>query len=287
MDPEGAPALIINGDDFGFSSAVNHAIIKAHRDGVLTSASLMINEPAVGEAVALARAHLHLAVGLHLTLVLGHAALPPAEIPHLVNRNGEFSASPARAGLNYFFSAAARRELRREMRAQFMKFAETGLPFAHVDGHNHLHMHPTVFAELVALCEEFRVKRLRLVGNEWRTHIRVERRREPAKWILGAIFGLLARSGGRRLARREFRSPSRVYGLLRSGRMDEDYLLALIECMEMVDSEIYLHPLAPDADEGERRENPDGDRELAALLSPRVRQAIAARGFRLTNYVGL
>jgi hopanoid biosynthesis associated protein HpnK len=287
VDPEGAPALIINGDDFGSSSAVNHAIIKSHRDGVLTSASLMVNEPAAGEAVALARAHPQLAVGLHLTLVLGHAALPPAEIPHLVNLNGEFSSSPARAGLNYFFSAAARRELRREMRAQFMKFAETGLPFAHVDGHNHVHMHPTVFAELVALCEEFGVKRLRLVGNEWRTHIQVERRREPAKWVLGAIFGLLARSGGRRLATREFRSPPRVYGLLRSGRMDEDYLLALIECMEMVDSEIYLHPLAPDADEDERRENPDGDRELAALLSPRVRRAIAARGFRLTNYAGL
>jgi chitin disaccharide deacetylase len=145
--------LIINGDDFGSSAAVNRAIIQAHREGVLTSASLMVNERAAPQAIELARANPTLAVGLHLVLVLGRAALPQHEIPHLTDAQGHFSSSSFQAGVKYYFSAAARRELRREMRAQFEKFVATGLPFSHVDGHTHLHQHPLIFKELIRLCE--------------------------------------------------------------------------------------------------------------------------------------
>src|SRR5437588_7983476 len=63
--------LIINADDFGRSAAINQAVIRAHREGVLTSASLMVNEPAFDEAVQLARENPKLGVGLHLTLLCG------------------------------------------------------------------------------------------------------------------------------------------------------------------------------------------------------------------------
>src|SRR5262245_16207624 len=98
----------------------------------------MVNERACEQAVELARANPGLAVGLHLVLVLGRAALPYPEVPHITSREGRFTDSPFRAGLNYYFSPAARREMRREMRAQFERFAATGLPFSHVDGHTHL-----------------------------------------------------------------------------------------------------------------------------------------------------
>src|SRR5437870_6350189 len=122
MTLNSAPPLIINGDDFGYSEAVNCAIIQAHREGVLTSASLMVNERAASGAVRLAKENPSLAVGLHLVLVLGRAALPSSQIPHLVDAHGNFTRSSFRAGLNYYFNPAARRELRREMRAQFDKF---------------------------------------------------------------------------------------------------------------------------------------------------------------------
>lgn len=287
---EQAPALVVTGDDFGLSEAVNRAIITAHQCGVLTSASLMVNEAAAADAIRLAHAHPRLAVGLHLTLVLGHAALTPAEIPHLVNAGGEFPTGPFRAGVKYFFHPSARREVRREMRAQFEKFAASGLPLSHVDGHNHLHLHPVVFSELIGVCEEFGVRRVRVVGDEWRTHRRIVGRggshsRQTLQTLqtrmMSAIFGLLARSAGRKLSGRGFESLPRVYGLLRSGAMDEEYLLALVAAIERTSSEIYLHPLAPDADAAERRYNPGGADELAALVSPRLREAIAARGFRL------
>src|ERR1039457_2620927 len=83
--------LIVNADDFGRSHSINEAVVRAHQEGILTSASLMVNEPGLDEAVALARENPKLGVGLHLTLLVGHSALPPEKIPSLVNDCGEFS----------------------------------------------------------------------------------------------------------------------------------------------------------------------------------------------------
>src|SRR5206468_1495957 len=118
--------LIVNADDFGRSSSINLAVIRAHREGILTTASLMVNEPSCAEAVALACDNPTLGVGLHLTFLCGHSALGPEAIPGLVNSRGEFGNNPASAGFRYFFSRSLREQLRAEMLAQFRKFRETG-----------------------------------------------------------------------------------------------------------------------------------------------------------------
>ncbi len=276
--------LIINGDDFGYSAAVNRAILQAHQQGILTSASLMVNEAAAAQAIALAKTHPALAVGLHLVLVLGRAALPHAEVPHITDAQGRFTDSSLQAGLQYYFSNAARREVRREMRAQFEKFAATGLPFSHVDGHTHLHQHPVVFAELINLCEEFDVRRVRVVKGEMRLSLRLDRRHLPIKLVWGTVFNLLGHWCERQLRGRGFVQPQKVYGLLQSGDLNEDYLLGLIPRMARTATEIYAHPLAFDADATARRENPGGARELAALTSVCVRAAVERAGFSLTTY---
>lgn len=277
--------LIINADDFGSSDAANRAIIRAHLDGVCTSTSLMVNEPAAEAAVELARENPSLAVGLHLVLVLGHSSLSPSQIPHLVNQNACFSDSSFEAGIKYYFHPAARRELRLEMRAQFEKFAATGLPFSHVDGHTHLHMHPVIFRELVDLCEEFGVRRVRVVRGERRISEGIGRLTAGDR-ITAVVFDLLARHCEKVLKGRGFIVPSRVYGLLQSGRMDESCLLSLLQAIPAEISEIYSHPM-----ESGRREdllsNPGGESELNALLSHRVKAAIARRGFTLSTYEGL
>jgi hopanoid biosynthesis associated protein HpnK len=288
--PRAPIPLIINGDDFGYSEAVNRAIVLAHREGVLTSCSLMVNERAAPQAVELARSNPSLAVGLHLALVQGRAALPHAEIPHITDPNGNFTASPFRAGVHYYFSPAARRELRREMRAQFERFTSTGLRFSHVDGHAHLHQHPVIFDELIKLCEEFDVRRVRVVKGEVRLSLKLDRKNMPGKLILGTVYNLLGRDAERRLRGRGFVQPQKVYGLLQSGDMNEDYLLGLIRLIGRPDQfdatggEIYAHPLAFDADEAAKRENPGGERELKALISARVRSAIEAAGFMPATY---
>src|SRR5207248_10400465 len=117
-----ARRLVVNADDFGRSSSINQAVIRAHREGILTTASLMVNESGFEQAVALARECPNLGVGLHLTLLCGHSALPAEQIPGLINAKQEFSNSPAGAGSRYFFRRELREQLRAEIHAKFQKF---------------------------------------------------------------------------------------------------------------------------------------------------------------------
>src|SRR5688572_12086849 len=106
-----ARRLIVNADDFGRSHSINLAVVRAHREGVLTSASLMVCGEAAGEAIELARQNPRLGVGLHVSLVCGASALPPGAVPGLVNPEGHFSDDPVTSGIRYFF----RRELRPQL----------------------------------------------------------------------------------------------------------------------------------------------------------------------------
>src|SRR3954466_16019015 len=114
-----ARRLIVNADDFGRSRSINEAVVRAHREGVLTTASLMVNEPACDEAVALARENPRLGVGLHLSLLCGRSALPPENIPGLVNEKSEFGNEPAAVGFRYFSRRSLHEQLRAEIHEQF------------------------------------------------------------------------------------------------------------------------------------------------------------------------
>src|SRR5262249_57191763 len=87
--------LVVTADDFGLGVDVNEAVRRAHRDGILTCASLMMGAPAAKEAVDIARAE-GVPVGVHLTLVDGRPVLPPERVPDLVDSDGRFK--PGLAG---------------------------------------------------------------------------------------------------------------------------------------------------------------------------------------------
>jgi len=276
--------LIINGDDFGFSSGVNQAIIEAHERGVLTSTSLMVTGDAFEEAVTLAKAHPTLAVGLHLVLACGRSVLPPAQIPHLVDAHGNFSNQPEKAGIYYHFSAAARREIPLEIRAQLEKFRQTGLPLSHVDGHVHVHIQPVVLNHLVNLSDEFNIRSMRLPLEDLSATLRADRSDLPIKLLLSIVYAGLRRYGEFVLRSRNIQFVDRVYGLFNSGRMTEDYLLKLIPHIQSNWVEIYSHPAAAIAGELANESYGLGEAERDALISDRVRAMIHDQGFKLANY---
>lgn len=273
---------IINGDDFGFSQGVNQAIIQAHTQGVLTSTSLMVSGDAVEDAIAISRHHPSLAVGLHLVLVCGRSVLPPDQIPHLVDSKGNFPDSALQAGLRYQFQPAAREELQREIRAQLSKFRDSGLFLSHVDGHLHLHSHPVVLRILVDLAQEFNIRVIRLPAEELEFTLKLDRRNLLTKLVWSGVFAGLRRYGEGLLKTHGISFAQRVYGLLQTSNMTEEYLLGLIPQIQADLIEIYSHPAVVNA--GERLNGPVGGVELAALLSGRVREALAVNGFELTNY---
>lgn len=276
--------LIINGDDFGFSCGVNRAIIQAHERGILTSTSLMVTGEAFNEAVSLAQSHPNLAVGLHLVLVCGKAVLPSSEIPHLVDDKGNFSNKAYRAGLDYQFNTAAHQELKQEIRAQLEKFRDTGLRLSHVDGHLHLHSHPVVLRALMELVDEFNIKVIRLPSEELRLTLNLDKSDLGNKLIWSIVFNRLRRYGEGLLKAKNISFAQRVYGLLESGKMTEEYLLGLIGQIRANVVEIYSHPAFCIPDEPSNGPLGLGEAEYNALLSDRVREMLFNSGFELTNY---
>jgi hopanoid biosynthesis associated protein HpnK len=274
--------LIINGDDFGLSSGHNQAIIDAHEQGVLTSTSLMVTAPAFDEAVTLAKAHPNLAVGLHLVLGCGKAVLPPSEIPHLVDAQGNFSDQNNLAGIRYNLSPQARRELPLEIRAQLEKFRATGLQLSHVDGHNHMHFNPAVLHALAELAEEFNINVIRLPYEELRITLKLDSNGFVEKLMWSMIIAGLRRYGERVLKSKKISFADRVYGWLETGQMTEPYLVGLIPQIRANLVEIYSHPAF--ALPGEPKPYGLAEAEFEALLSAQVREAIANSGFELTNY---
>lgn len=276
--------IIINGDDFGFSQGVNQAIIKAHEQGVLTSTSLMVTGDAAEDAIAYAKSHPNLAVGLHLVLVCGKSVLPPSKIPHLVDALGNFPDDSLQVGLRYQFNRAARRELHLEIRAQLEKFRATGLKLSHVDGHLHLHSHPIVLGILAELAEEFNINIIRLPSEELSFTLKLDRSDLPTKLLWSFVFTGLRSYGEKLLKSKRIYFCDRVYGLLQSGRMNENYLQGLIPQIKAEVVEIYSHPAIAFLGEPLNGLPGAGEFELAALLSEQIRDLLTTNGWELTNY---
>ena len=268
--------LIVNADDFGRSHSINQAVIRAHQEGILTSASLMVNEPGFDEAVALARQNPKLGVGLHLSLLCAHSALSPEKIPGLVNARGEFSNNPVGVGFRYFFNRSLRELLRAEIHAQFSKFHATGLPLDHVNGHLHLHLHPVVFGILMEDAEKLGIQRMRFT----RDCLARSRRMARGRWFYRAshalIYEWLSSRACKPLRQHGIRHAQISFGLLQNARVDEEYILKLLPELPAGDSELYSHP---SLDEFKH--------EFDALVSPRVKELVKKLGIELIRYQDL
>jgi chitin disaccharide deacetylase len=274
--PKSRCRLIVNADDFGRSPSINRAVIRAHREGILTSASLMVNEPASAEAVALARENPKLGVGLHLTLLVGHSALPPEKIPGLVNTRSEFPNNPVGAGFRYFFNRGLREQLRAEIHAQFDRFRATGLPLDHVNGHLHLHLHPVVFGILMEDSEKLGIRHLRFTRDCMARSNRMTQGRWLYRISHAAIHAWLSSRAREPLRQRGIRHAQITFGLLQDSHVDEDYVLKLLPELPPGDSELYSHP---SLDEFKH--------EFDALVSPRVKEQIEKLGIGLIRYQDL
>jgi len=277
--------LIVSGDDFGLSPGVNAGIIGAYRDGILTSASLLVNAPATDEAVAQALEHPGLAVGLHLALAQGRAAAAPESIPDLVGADGAFGDQPVLSGLRYFFLPGMRTQLRREIAAQLDRFRSFGLALSHVDGHMNMHLHPVVLDILLELAPEHHIGAIRLTRDPLLEALRLDARWPLRKLAEGTVFSALACWAAPRLRAAGVRFSDRLYGLHQTGAIDERYLTALIPRLPHGMTELYCHPgVLPDPEVARWMPGYQHDTEMAALCSPRVRQAVYDHGITLCSY---
>ncbi|MBI3564675.1 MAG: ChbG/HpnK family deacetylase [Elusimicrobia bacterium] len=257
-------SLIVTADDFGYSSSVNRAVVEAFRHGILRFASLMVLRPAAREAAALAKEYPGLGVGLHLELCADQ---------------------PEKAGLRYFFDAKARAGVEGEIRAQFDALLALGVTPTHVDGHINIHVHPVVFPALCRVAREYGVPRVRLPSGELSASLDYPGDADPVLPRLALAGTFAAMRAWIRPAAAGLTVP-RTWGLLRSGRMTEEYAVWLLGRLPDGLTELYFHPCADPASEAPA----DGPTpthqtvtELRTLTSARVRAALDASGAALAE----
>ncbi|HXZ11724.1 MAG TPA: ChbG/HpnK family deacetylase [Candidatus Sulfotelmatobacter sp.] len=133
--------LIVNADDFGMSRGICDAVLIAHRFGIVTSASMMMNMPATEYAFEVASRAPNLGVGIHLNLCAGKPVLPPEQVPSLVDADGSFHPPGAMRRKLWMFEASGR-EIEMEWRAQIQRMKSRGFQPSHADSHQHTHIYP-------------------------------------------------------------------------------------------------------------------------------------------------
>lgn len=245
--------IVITADDFGADIAVNEAVERAHLEGILTAASLMVAGPAAADAIERARRMPKLGVGLHLVLTDGKAILPPEQIPALVDSEGNFRTSMVRSAFDIARSSATKAQLRAEIEAQFVAFAATGLPLDHVNTHKHFHLHPHIAEIIIEVGKPYGMRAMRVPRD----------RKSPM------IMEWLSKRLARRLSSAGILANRQVYGLAASGKFDKLRMQRVLSKLPNGLSELYCHPATLDSFPGSAPGYHYLD-ELEALLDPVV-----------------
>lgn len=216
--------IIFTADDLGLDEPTNFAIERAHREGVLTAASLMLGQPGGTHALEIIRRNPKLQIGWHF-----HAC----DSQPLTVREWPWGKSPARAGLTLAVSPSARALIRRELAAQWNAFTATRAPCRFINGHHHLHIHPFIAREMS-----------RLVASQF------------TGWVRGFevnFFGANPRGGlMHRLLRRRSRRwlkawpagrrTDSLWGLDRTFRMSADEITPVLPTLPDGFHEFIFHP---------------------------------------------
>ncbi len=158
--------LIVTADDFGISLGVNQAIIKAHINGGLTNASLMVNANYLDNALQLARQQApNLKLGLHINITTGKPVSQQKHIPHLLNKDGNFKYGPVSLLVQTLLNPHIMPEIEKEITAQIKKLQDYNVQINHFDGHHHVQMIPRIFKIVTNLAKKHNIQQLRIVNE--------------------------------------------------------------------------------------------------------------------------
>ncbi|MCC7105681.1 MAG: ChbG/HpnK family deacetylase [Chloroflexi bacterium] len=277
--------LIVNADDFGLSPAVNRGILQAHRDGPVTSASLMANLPAAADAVALWQAAPSLGLGLHLNLTADRPICPPDQVPSLRRADGRFFAlGELLARLTTGRTRVA--DVERELAAQVERALALGGRLDHLDGHHHIHVHPRVAPVVLRLARRYGVKAVRAPAEgvaPIRNHHPGPRGaiRVLGISLFGRLFAALARRAG-------LRTTAHFRGMALGTGFGPVALQRELRQLPRGLTELMVHPGRLDDEAARFTTFTVGrDRELAALVASETREALQTVGARLVRWSDL
>jgi predicted glycoside hydrolase/deacetylase ChbG (UPF0249 family) len=288
--------LVVNADDLGVSRGATLGVVRAHREGIVTSASLAATTPFYEHALtACVRACPELGIGLHFTLTSGRPVSPAARVPLLVDEKGFFRWRflPLLAAASLGAPRGLLDQVELELEAQLERLSRDGVRPDHIDGERHVHLIPGVFERVVAAAARRGIPFVRLgrdVGPGFARAADLPRLAFGGGWAKSCLLsGLAARDRSRLGA--GIMSAESVASYLYTGRLDL-LLPALLERPRAGTLEIMVHPGVPEESRDLQLGNPALERYLASEDRRRELEAcIAARGrtggWRLATFAQL
>lgn len=270
-----ATRLIVNADDYGRSPAISAGIRRAHRQGIVTSTTVMINFPGAAEAV---RRAVHecpdLGVGVHLCLTAGRPVLPPERIPSLVGSDGAF---PLRGAQLARLGDMVADEIRAELRAQIEATrGSADVRIDHLDSHHHVtYMHPRLLAVMLELAAEYQLP---------------VRSPLPRGGLPAAIAAGLAPPGVTQEQAGQVEAmvsgtphPAAFSASFFGARATLEQMLQILDDLPAGATEIMCHPGLSEK-KSTSSYNTERERELEILCHPAVRERVVEGGIELVSF---
>ena len=284
--------LIVNADDLAWSDGVNRGIAHAHRNGLVTSTSLLANGRAFASALEVAHANPELGVGVHLNLSDGPPTANPAEVKNLLNPSGDLEASPENLLLRIAGRSLELPEVEREWDAQIHKIRAAGIAPTHLDGHKHVQMLPGLFEIALRLAKKHGIRAIRVAHEESKLRTLLSSGGDQKTSVV-LKQGVQAR--GLKLLARDAREMADHAGLVttdyfcgiaQTGVMTREGVEQLLTHLPDGSTELMCHPGYADAElkRSSTRLQESRQTELAILTDPRIRKLVASRGIRLISY---
>jgi len=284
--------LIVNADDFGFTRGVNAGIVRAFKEGILTSATMMANGEAFTEAIELARANPELGVGCHLSAVVGLPVAPSRDIASLVERDGQLPRTLTALMKKLVRGQVKVSDIECEFRAQVERVVQAGIKPTHLDSHKHSHTQPAVMQALARIAVEFGIPAIRnpfervfalvRMGSAART----KRATYLKQYAMSAAVSLHARRFRQIIRTHGLQTPDCFFGVRLTGLLDAEAITRALARLPAGTTELMCHPAVYD-DELERagtRLKQSRARELDALIDPRVIRCIREQGVKLISF---
>jgi hopanoid biosynthesis associated protein HpnK len=283
--------LIVNADDFGLTEAVSSGILDAHREGIVTSTTLMANGGAFDAAVPMSRRTPRLGIGVHLNLSAGEPVSPALRIPSLVDRSGRLHLSPGRLLRALVTRQVNLVDVENELRRQITKVLSAGILPTHLDGHKHVHVLPGVSDVVMRLAQEFSIRSIRCpreVAPNLPTLLRSGNPRTAVvrQYLVGRIVSGFAKGFEQKLAKTGLLFPAHFYGLSQTGFLHTQSILDVLGRLQDGVSELMCHPGYLDTDlvRAGTRLLAQREIEIQALTAPPVRTLVDDRGIQLISY---
>ncbi len=275
--------LIVNADDFGLHPSVNEAIARGFQNGIITSTTLLAGGTAFEDAVAVAGTLPRLGVGIHTALVGGmNPVADPAKVKSLLDENGKLLPDYGEFVLRDLAGEIDYSDVYRELSAQFAKISETGLTLTHVDGHQHLHVWPRVLPIVLALCEKYHIRAMRIPAE----NVRYGKHLADWRRLIGKTgLTVLANRARRKIRAAGMVTTDHFWGMMDGGHLTERKLLQLLPQLQGGFHELMCHPGSSNIRLGAQYGwEYNWEKEYQALTSPNVYELLMHEGIHRINF---